>query len=1247
MGKSSIDFRVTSRLLAAMRCLAAGICITLCATLRADVPSGPELLEAEHALSMEFETPHTKWAKPYAQGPTRVLFFAPWYQGSTEGREIIELMQRFDLEADAAYFAPGPKRLVGDGNPRWYGDPELATKRVLRLMEKPYDVFFLNQVPLSGLPDAVQTAIKSAVQAGAGLIYVGKDENWGQEVFTASESMPEAIKVTKAFTAGEGRILHLPLRDKLSYTLDWEVQLDYQMADQGRALLWAAKKEPKARVFIKADPDPRKTTITWSGVEQGAKVYATVRSATNNRFTMFEKEVGESGEAFLDQMLAPAGEYHIDGFIRTENGVEDWASISVRASQEKLLGELALVKDWFEIGETLEATIPIPTVETYKLHFDVVDKDGRVLQRHDAIPKDGVASFSSQIPDWFPMLVRVEAVLTEGSSKLDTASSYVRIVQRKRDQFHFMMWNTPTADLAPYGVESLARHGVTSILQGGDPPLSFSASELAYVPYAASFRASSHTVTAMLDEQGILKGGCVHDEEAMNKLVRETVERHRKSREHGIFVYSLGDENAVRASCLGPHCIKAYREYLKEVYGDIDALNASWGEKYTTFDDVNLFTEGPLPAPDAPEWFRDFYKQRFQKDITDDEIKFGEAQVGLGDINDEIRALQDENYARWYDRQAFQNWSYVKWCKRFLVAFKELDPQALTGFEGTDSFSLRRHTTRSRQGGDLDLFMREMEYFGPYHGPANEVVRSLAKPNFPTGNWIGYSMDPDEELGYYWGQITNNMNTIQWWRWDNIGEGYHGYLLPSLAPSPTARPLIEDTQVVRDGLGDLLMKYPMEKDGIAMLYSMPSTHIAHFDGNETYGLYNRDHDRWHEAIHNAGLQFDYVTDRQLRLGEFDASKYRVLILPLAFAIGEREASVIRDFVQQGGTLIADVRPGLYNDRCKPYESGGILDDVFGVKRGPKQKAADLDRMRIDGTLNGRKVYMEWGNWYGRDVYPQMYADPSVELTTGEALGWTFPIHFHHGLKYPAAIQNNFGQGKALLFNFAIYPAPFDEFLRQALAASGVEAAIQVREVATTAETQEVARLLDEGEQVPAGSGGPAVLDGEEGAHPEGVELTRWKNGDVELIALLGPESKELHVTLPEPRHVIDIKSKKSFGSVSEFPVALVKARASFFALLPDAPQPPEIDLGSADAAPGEVLTPTIAVPGPSGPRALKLHLNGPNDNQANWLADHVVIESGQGKVTIPFALNDPRGQWTLHAEDILTGASIAATITVK
>ena len=45
-------------------------------------------------------------------------------------------------------------------------------------------------------------------------------------------------------------------------------------------------------------------------------------------------------------------------------------------------------------------------------------------------------------------------------------------------------------------------------------------------------------------------------------------------------------------------------------------------------------------------------------------------------------------YARWYDRNAFSLYNMVQFCGRFAKAYKELDPQARTGFEGTDNFRM-------------------------------------------------------------------------------------------------------------------------------------------------------------------------------------------------------------------------------------------------------------------------------------------------------------------------------------------------------------------------------------------------------------------------------------------------------------------------------------------------------------------------------------------------------------------------------
>ncbi|MBM4081629.1 MAG: hypothetical protein FJ278_18135, partial [Planctomycetes bacterium] len=60
-------------------------------------------IEAEHNVVSEFVTPHTAWAKPYALGKTRALFFVRGH--GTDPREVCELMQRFDLDAKMVFWA--------------------------------------------------------------------------------------------------------------------------------------------------------------------------------------------------------------------------------------------------------------------------------------------------------------------------------------------------------------------------------------------------------------------------------------------------------------------------------------------------------------------------------------------------------------------------------------------------------------------------------------------------------------------------------------------------------------------------------------------------------------------------------------------------------------------------------------------------------------------------------------------------------------------------------------------------------------------------------------------------------------------------------------------------------------------------------------------------------------------------------------------------------------------------------------
>jgi hypothetical protein len=816
-----------------------------------------------------------------------------------------------------------------------------------------------------------------------------------------------------------------------------------------------------------------------------------------------------------------------------------------------------------------------------------------------------------------PMLLRFEAVLESASGEVSSAQTFLRVTHRNRDQFNFVMWGQPSGDLAAYGVESFARNGVTLLLQQGPPSLALAGSGISYIPYTTSFRASSHTGTAMLDPAtGFLKTGCVYDTERMRETIRQVVDGARRAREQGVFAYSLGDENAVRASCLSPYCLHAYRRYLKEVYGDIGALNAEWDATYRAFDEIELQKDGALPSSNAPTWFKEYFLDRQELHRTDNEGAKGkdlDKQIAFGDINDEMRALQAGNFARWYDRQAFQNYTYVEWCKQFQKAFKELDPQAWTGFEGTDSFAIRRLTTRSRQGGDLDLFVRELDYFGPYNDPSNEVVRSIARPGFPRGNWIGYDADAETLLRAYWGQVTDGMNLIQWWRWDNLS-GYHGFLGPHLSPLPAARELIQDTQVVRDGLGTLLMRLKSYDDGLAVLYSMPSTYIAHFDGNSTYGDYKLSHDAWRKILHGAGLQFSYVTDRMLRRGEFDASRYKVLLLPLSLAMSQPEAEVVRKFVRQGGTVIADVRPALYDGHTRPL-ANGLLDDVFGIRRGGKREASGIDRMSVEGELNGRQIRMRWGNWYGREVFPQMKVDPTVEVTTGKPLGQAFRVHYWAGLNVPVAIVNQFGKGRAILLNWPVFRTPSDALIADLLASSGVQPAIHVTRP--------------------------------DGLPLRNVEVTRWNNGGADLLALLGDYHGEVRVRLPEERFVSDLKKRKSLGRTAAFAVTLRPNRAEFFALQPEPVSKPQLHLPESPARLGATVSATVQIPNASGQHPVMIRAITPAGLPAAWLDRTVIVGRQPLEVTLPFAYNDPPGDWQIRAVDLFGNQGSTATLHVR
>ena len=1126
-------------------------------------------LDDDHALSTDFETPHTDWAQPYARGTIRVLYFTSIpFSGVNycKPRLMVELMQRFDVQAQAAYWA----RIADSRTWHWHGGAA-GRRRILRLLQQRFDCYVFDRMPITHLATEAQYKVLKAVSEGAGLVLVGADDkrvlkgkNRLKDLppFLAS-ARPEAI-----FTVAKGRGVKMGPHPPTPYRVGWKVGYDLWQQRLGRAVLWAANRAPQVELSIGVDPTalgraalPRNAvTVRWGRATPGHPLTFHVRLRSDNGKVVVpmpdQRRDAADGTFTCAVPVLPAGTYHADVRARSKRGMEAWACAPLAITCARTVESVKLDRDWGEIGEQIagQVTLSGKPVARERLRIRLVDARGRILVRQESVPGDQPVRFRFPIHPWLPMLVRVEAAVLQGQAELTSDYRFVRVVKRHRGQFNFLCWEAPEGPLADYVEEALARLGVTVQLMWRNPPLELAAHDVAWVPYTTRIM-SPH------DKNGVMQPVCWNDEAKIDKYVRRVVEKWRPSRQHGVFVYSLGDEVVTRGSCVHPACMAAYRRYLRGQYKTIGALNASWNIHYATFDDVQLSTP---------------------------------------DDNNEAQAKRDKNYPRWYDRQAFQCYNFVQLCKRFGRAYRAMDPKARTGFEGAGRFD---------KGDDYDLIVRTNGFWSPYPGLGDEIIRSIAPRDFPRSNWMGYTKDGDSLLAKYWRMITRGCDSVWWWMWPNIGR-FNGLLRPTLSPYPAVREIVKDTQIVRDGLGTLLIHSEMLDDGIAILYSMPSAYAVGLDAGRSYGGYAASHRAWSRVIRELGLQYRYVTDRMLRRGEFDPKRYKVLVLARTEALGPAEVEAVRRFARGGGTVIADVRPAIYDGHCKALTPcRGTLDDLFGIKRTSATEAA-WDKAAIAGMLAGQQVRVEWDT---------AACDPAVKAIDGKPLGKCGGA--------PLVVVRKAGKGRAVLLNFVVNLFP----------ALG------------SAHTSEAAAQVFQ--QLFAAAGIRPVLKelGANGQRLRHVETVRWRNGDTDLVALFRDtgDPEQATVLLPRPRHVYDLRRRRYLGQVKSFGTGIVPRRATFFALTPEKVGSAKVTLAGKSARRGQVVKVSVSVPGAGGMRAVLMRAWKPDKQEAKSFRQVVTVGKAGATCCLPIAYNDPTGKWAVEAVELFTNKATAVPLHVK
>ena len=413
--------------------------------------------------------------------------------------------------------------------------------------------------------------------------------------------------------------------------------------------------------------------------------------------------------------------------------------------------------------------------------------------------------------------------------------------------------------------------------------------------------------------------------------------------------YSLGDETGIADLSVAwdfdfsPASLAGFREYLRQRYGNLAALNHEWGAQYTAWDQI-------MPPT---------------------------TQQAMG--------RSDGNFAGWGDFKAWMDAAFAAALRQGTDAVHAADPHALAAIEGGQD---------SGWGGyDYTRLAKAVDLVEIYDGGENMAALHSFNPNIVLLTTLfGGGATGIHEL---WQEFLRGARGVVLWDPNNAVVKADGTV------GPWGKDLAPTWDELEDGIAAQLNVSEPVFDPVAILYSPASLRTRWLldwqpkgdswsarNANSGYDDPNEVRTAMNDALQalwHHGVAPRFLTDDDIAQGVLGRDHYRVLILPQSIALSAAASQQIAAFVHQGGVAIADGVPGWFDEHSRRL-AAPQLADVFGAasqpaqsKLAPGQSAAiQLTPATFAGTLPG--------------LVNAAGAGPGFVLTT--ANGWPTDVEMH-------------------------------------------------------------------------------------------------------------------------------------------------------------------------------------------------------------------------------------------------------------
>jgi len=484
-----------------------------------------------------------------------------------------------------------------------------------------------------------------------------------------------------------------------------------------------------------------------------------------------------------------------------------------------------------------------------------------------------------------------------------------------------------------------------------------------------------------------------------------------------------------------------FRQWLREKYKTLDALNAAWYRHFTSWDQV----EPPrfstiLSYADYMDW----------RAFIDDKL--------AGDLKTRVDAIRSADSTHPITSHAAAPGLFTSPAD----GYGEPDDwkmSASADFFGTSLYPKHSESTRPwpylTLAAGLDFTRSAGHAFGK-----GFWIGELQAGQGATGMRIVDPVTAHDEEYWMWQVIAHGAREIAVYAWYPMSSGFesNGYGLVNLDGTLTDRAQTagRTAKAIEHSAAGLNRAQPAPAQ-VAILYDRLS-YLVGGSQSSLSNLGNAERDSLegtYRAFFEKQIPVDFVHPAALDTNHL--AQYKIIFLPYPVMLSERVGEAVRQYVEQGGTAVAEARLAWNNERgfASPVIPGFGLDQVFGAREAlirPKdetqlviQDAAGLPGLKSGDTI-AAVAFQE-------DLEPGAGGKVLADFADGK----------------PAMVEKSYGRGRAILIgSFAglAYQRKHDPSTARLLVslaeAAGVEPEVRVSG-AGTAEV-EVRRLVSSGEQ---------------------------------------------------------------------------------------------------------------------------------------------------------------------------------------